>query len=146
MNDDTQMGSANQSRNKFGILSDFRYQLRRYMRFSEGLTNKHGITNLQYLLLLHVKAYENREWATITELAEKLQSHHHGVVALVSRCEKLGLIYRKRSAADKREVEIHLTPEGDRLVNMLADQHRNELLDLQNVFKVPSMQEFKHTL
>ncbi len=146
MSNDSQTGKADQSRNEFGILSDFRYQLRRYMHFSEGLTNKYGITNLQYLLLLHVKAYQNREWATITELAEKLQSHHHGVVALVSRCEKLGLIYRKRSALDKREVEIHLTPEGDRLVTILADQHRNELLDLQNVFKVPGMQEFKHTL
>lgn len=146
MNNDSETEKAGQCRNEFGILSDFRYQLRRYMHFSEGLTNKYGVTNLQYLLLLHIKAYQNREWATITELAEKLQSHHHGVVALISRCEKLGLIYRKRSTLDKREVEIHLTPEGDRLVTILADQHRNELLDLQDVFKVPGMQEFKHTL
>ena len=138
--------STSLSRKEIEALSDFRYRLRCFIRFSEDLTHALGITNLQYLLLLHVKAYESREWATITELAEKLQSHHHGVVALVSRCEKLGLIYRKRSALDKREVEIHLTPEGDRLVNILADQHRNELLDLQDVFKVPSMHEFKHTL
>ncbi len=142
MNNHLATENTNPHKNKFTVLSDFRYQLRRYMRFSEALTNKHGITNLQYLLLLHIKAYQNREWATIGELAEKLQAHHHGAVALISRCEKLELVYRKRSALDKREVEVHLTPKGDQLVTVLADQHRNELLDLQNVFKVPDAQTF----
>ncbi len=145
MANETQAHTDIQARNEFGILSDFRYQLRCYLRFSEELTHKHGITNLQYLLLLHIKAYQDREWATITELAEKLQSHHHGVVALVSRCEKLGLVYRKRSTVDKREVQIHLTTEGDRLTTILANQHRNELLDLQGAFKVPGTQEFQST-
>lgn len=76
------------------------------------MTHQYGVTNLQYLLLLHVKGYKGREWATIGELAERLQSHHHGIVSLASRCEKLGLIYRQRGVVDKREVEIHLTPEG----------------------------------
>lgn len=75
-----------------------------------------GIINLQYLLLLHIKGYKGREWATISELAERLQTHHNGVVSLVSRCEKLGLLYRQRNTVDKREVKIFLTPEGNKLV------------------------------
>jgi len=122
-------------------LSNFRYQLRCFLRFSEQLTHQYGVTNLQYLLLLHVKGYKDRDWATIGELAERLQSHHNGVVSLASRCEKLGLIFRQRGTTDKRAVEIHLTPKGNKLVTEIAGLHRKELLLLQGVFKVPGIRE-----
>ncbi len=129
------------TKKEFETLSDFRYQLRCFMRFSEDLTRGFGITNLQYLLLLHVKGYKNREWATIGELAERLQAPHNGVVSLASRCEKLGLIYRERGTVDKREVRIYLTPEGNRIVKKIAGLHRNELLNLQGTFKIPGAHE-----
>ncbi|MGA7594687.1 MAG: MarR family transcriptional regulator [Gallionella sp.] len=122
---------------EFRTLSDFRYQLRSFVRFSEDITQKSGVTNLQYLLLLHVKGYKEREWATIGELAERLQTHHNGVVSLASRCEKLGLIYRQRGTADKREVQIYLTPEGNKLVTKIAGLHRDELLSLHGRFRIP---------
>lgn len=125
---------------EFRTLSDFRYQLRSFVRFSEDITDRFGVTNLQYLLLLHVKGYKDREWATIGELAERLQTHHNGVVSLASRCEKLGLIYRQRGTADKREVQIHLTPEGNKLVTKIAGLHRDELLSLQGKFRIPGRQ------
>jgi DNA-binding MarR family transcriptional regulator len=130
------------TKKEFETLSDFRYQLRCFVRFSEDLTHKYGVTNLQYLLLLHVKGYEGREWATIGELAERLQTQHNGVVALASRCEKLGLIFRKRGTVDKREVEIHLTADGNKLVKKIASLHRNELLGLNGAFKVPGTHDF----
>lgn len=113
----------------FEALSDFRYQLRRFLRFSEEAVHSEGITPLQYLLLLHIKGFPGREWATVGELAERLQSHHHGTVALVSRCEKLGLVRRKASTEDRRRVEIHLTPKGERSLGRLARLHRAELLN-----------------
>ena len=113
----------------FESLSEFRYQLRRFMRFSEEVVRAEGITPLQYQLLLHVKGFPGRDWATVGELAEKLQSHHHGTVALVSRCEKLGLVKRKSSETDRRRVEIRLTPKGERSIEKLARIHRAELLD-----------------
>lgn len=134
---------ASLGKKEIEALSNFRYQLRCYLRFSEELTHKYGITNLQYLLLLHVKGYKGRDWATIGELAERLQSHHHGVVSLASRCEKLGLIYRQRGVVDKRAVEIHLTPEGSKLIIEIAGLHRKELLGLQGVFKVPGVRDLK---
>lgn len=137
--------NATPTKKEFETLSDFRYQLRCFVRFSEDLTNEFGITNLQYLLLLHVKGFKNREWATVGELAERLQTQHHGVVALASRCEKLGLIYRKRGTVDKREVEIHLSEEGNKIVKKIARLHRNELLGLNGVFKVPGHEEFTNS-
>ena len=75
--------------------------MRRFER-SERAAQSEGVTPLQYLLLLHIKGYPHREWATIGELAERLQAQHHGVVALVTRCEALGLVKRKTSEADRR--------------------------------------------
>jgi DNA-binding MarR family transcriptional regulator len=111
----------------FEALSDFRYRLRRFLRFSEEAVRRERITALQYLLLLHIKGYPGREWATVGELAERLQTQHHGAVALVSRCEKLGLVKRTTSALDARQVEIHLTPKGERCLTRLAQVHRDEL-------------------
>jgi len=122
-------------------LSDFRYQLRCFLKFSEDLTHEYDITNLQYLLLLHIKGYKGRDWATIGELAERLQTHHNGVVSLATRCEKLGLVYRRRGTVDKRSVEVHLTPAGNKLVVKIAGLHRKELLVLKGVFKVPGARE-----
>ena len=91
------MAKTTLDKKDFETLSDFRYQLRRFLRFSERVTRANGITPLQYLLLLHIKGFPQREWATVGELAERLQSHHHGVVALVSRCEMLGWVVRQSS-------------------------------------------------
>jgi DNA-binding MarR family transcriptional regulator len=129
------------SKKDFETLSSFRYQLRRFLRFSEEAARLHGITHLQYQLLLHVRGFADREWATISELAERLQAHHHGVVSLISRCEKLELVQRQVGRNDRREVEVHLTPKGDDVLIALAGQHRNELLRLQGVFHVPGVDE-----
>jgi DNA-binding MarR family transcriptional regulator len=129
------------SKKDFETLSSFRYQLRRFLRFSEEAARLHGITHLQYQLLLHVRGFADREWATISELAERLQAHHHGVVSLISRCEKLELVQRQVGRNDRREVEVHLTPKGNDVLIALASQHRNELLRLQGVFHVPGVDE-----
>ena len=122
----------------FEALADFRYQIRRYLRFSETISHQHGITVLQYLLLLQVKGYPGREWATIAELAERLQSHHHGVVTLVTRCVEAGLVERRKGEGDKRVVQVVLLPKGEQLVARLALLHREQLLNLGDELIVPS--------
>jgi len=127
------------SKSDFEQLSEFRYQMRRFERFSERAAQAEGITPLQYLLLLHVKGYPGREWATISELAERMQAQHHGVVALVSRCEANGLVERRAAQADRRQVEVHLLPAGHDVLARLAVLHRAELKSLQGRFAVPSI-------
>lgn len=122
----------------FEALAGFRYQIRRYLRFSETISQEHGITVLQYLLLLQVKGYPGREWATIAELAERLQSHHHGVVTLVTRCEEAGLVERRKGEGDKRVVQVFLQPKGEDLVARLALLHRGQLLNLGDELVVPN--------
>jgi DNA-binding MarR family transcriptional regulator len=121
----------------FEQLAEFRYQLRRFLRFSEDISHRNGITMTQYLLLLQIAGYPGRDRATISELAERLQAKHHGVVSLVSRCEALGLVARRENADDKRRVEVELTREGQQTVARLAQLHRDELTSLQGEFIVP---------
>ena len=135
------MSKALLKKQEFETLSNFRYQLRRFLRFSEELTRQQGMTHLQYLLLLHLKGYQDREWATIGELSERLQSQPHGVVSLVTRCEKLGLVYRQQGKTDRREVQVHLTEAGEKKLQKLAREHRNELLNLQGIFQVPDVHD-----
>lgn len=111
----------------FERLSHFRHRLRRFLRVSEVLCKRHGITALQYQLLLHVMGFPGRTWATVGELAERLQAQHHGVVALIDRCEKLALLQRRAGRDDQRVVEIHLLPKGERLLTRLAAEHQGEL-------------------
>ena len=126
----------------FEALADFRYQIRRYLRFSETISQQHGITVLQYLLLLQLKGYPGRDWATIAELAERLQSHQHGVVTLVTRCEEAGLVVRRKGDGDKRVVRVSLLPKGEELVARLALLHREQLLNLGDALMVPNIAIF----
>lgn len=115
-------------------LSNFRYRLRHFMRISEQICQEQGLTPLQYQLLLHVRGFPGRDWASIGELAERLQAKHHGVVALINRCEKLGLVIRQEGRQDRRVVEIHLLPAGEALLERIAGLHQNELQRLLKVF------------
>jgi len=123
----------------FEALSDFRYQIRRFERFSERAAQGENITPQQYLVLLHVKGIPGRSWALVGEIAERLQMTAHGAVALVTRCEALGLVERRASETDRRQVEVHLLPDGEKLLQRLAALHRAELASLKGVFRVPQI-------
>jgi DNA-binding MarR family transcriptional regulator len=123
----------------FETLARFRYQLRRFLRFSEEVTRLNGVTPLQYQLMLQIKGFPGREWATVGELAERLQAKHHGVVALISRCEEAGLVTRNGGRDDQRRVEIRLTQSGERRLNQLARLHRDELLSVKDGFALPGV-------
>lgn len=126
------------SKAEFDALAQFRYQLRRFLRFSEQATRRKGVTPLQYQLMLQIKGFPGREWATVVELAERLQAKHHGVVALISRCEKAGLVVRNVSRSDMRLVEVRLTGKGEHCLEQLARLHRAEHLSLRGEFAIPA--------
>jgi DNA-binding MarR family transcriptional regulator len=134
------MTSSEVTKRQYEALANFRYRLRRFLRYSEQITRKHGLTPLQYQLLLQIKGYPGRDWATVSELAERLQAKHNGVVSLLTRCEKLGLVERRNNATDRRIVHIHLTARGERALRRLAQLHRDELLSYRGML-LPDMSE-----
>jgi DNA-binding MarR family transcriptional regulator len=123
------------SKQDFESLSEFRFQMRRFERFSENAAQAEGITPLQYFVLLHIKGFPGRHWASVGELAERLQIQPHSMVALVSRCETAGLVERRQSDTDRRLVEVHLLDQGNTVLMHLAALHRAELKLLGGAFQ-----------
>ncbi|SAL09414.1 MarR family transcriptional regulator [Caballeronia sordidicola] len=116
-------------------MSEFRYQLRQFLRFSEEITRAEGVTTLQYQLLLHVRGFSGRQWASVGELAERLQAAPNGTAALVSRCEAAGLVVRVPDGLDRRQVQVHLTTKGERCLLKLATLHKSEIDSFGWIFR-----------
>jgi len=109
----------------------FRYQLRRFLRFSEQAARGSGLTPQQHQLLLGVAGYTGRGWATISELSEFLQERHNAVVGLVERTGRRGLLRKEPGAADRRFVRVFPTEKGLAILEKLASLHREELARVQ---------------
>jgi DNA-binding MarR family transcriptional regulator len=113
--------------NDYQALAEFRYQIRRYLRFSERAARDAGVEPQQHQLMLAVKGMPEDTSATISEIAERLQIQHHSAVELVDRLVQRGMVSRKRGSEDRRQVLVQLTAKGEKLLRDLALHHREEL-------------------
>ena len=108
-------------------MAELRYQIRRFLRFSEDASREAGLEPHQYQLMLAVKGLPDGVRPRISELAERLQIKHHSTVELVNRLETRGYLERQPGEKDKREVLLSLTPKGEEILRRLALHHRQEL-------------------
>lgn len=108
-------------------LAEMRYQIRRYLHFSEEASRNAGLEPRQYQLLLAIKGLPKDVRPRIGELAERLQIQHHSTVELVNRLSAGGYVRRHRANDDRREVLLALTPRGERVLRKLFLHHRAEL-------------------
>ena len=115
------------SKSDYETLAEFRYALRCFLHFSENAAETVGLTLQQHQALLFIIGYPGRERITIGELAERLQIRHHSAVGLVDRLEEQGLVERTPNEEDRRQVLIGLTGKGTRVLESLANIHREEL-------------------
>jgi DNA-binding MarR family transcriptional regulator len=111
----------------YRALGAFRYQIRRFLRFSEEAARRAGLEPHQHQLLLAVKGLPAGVEPSVGELAERLQLRHHSVVELVDRLERRRLVRRRRSEEDHRRVKVELTAEGERILASLSAEHHAEL-------------------
>jgi DNA-binding MarR family transcriptional regulator len=126
------------TKHDFEALARFRSGIRRYLRFSEETVRAHGVTPQQYQLLLALKGFPDREWATVRELADRLQLRHHSVVELVNRAQARGLVDRGPHPDDARMVRIQLTEDGEQTLAHLSALHRDELRRLDASLAPPT--------
>ncbi len=126
------------SKQDFEALARFRFGIRRYLRFSEETVRSHGLTPQQYQLLLALKGFPGRDWATVRELAERLQLRHHSVVELVNRAQGQDLVERVPHPDDARAVRVLLTERGEGVLGMLSALHRDELRRMDATLAPPN--------
>jgi DNA-binding MarR family transcriptional regulator len=118
--------------NDFEALAEFRYQIRRFLHFSEQNARGSEIEPQQHQLLLAAKGYRGSadEGPTIGYLAERLQIRHHTAVELIDRMVAHGLVERKHSQHDRRQVIVSPTRQGDRILRKLSTDHLRELREM----------------
>lgn len=136
-----QAGAEPLTKQDFEALARFRFGIRRYLHFSDETVRRHGLTPQHYQLLLALKGFPDREWATVRELADRLQLRHHSVVELVNRAQKQGLVQRATHPDDARAVRVLLTEEGDQILARLSALHRDELRRMEQALVVPMWQD-----
>jgi DNA-binding MarR family transcriptional regulator len=112
---------------QYETLAAFRYELRRFLHFSETAAQAAGITPQWHQALLAVKGFPGRDQVTVGELAERLQLRHHSVVGLIDRLVAEKLVVRKPSAEDRRQVLIQLTGLGEKTLEKLSSLHHEQL-------------------
>ncbi len=111
----------------YQTIAEFRYQVRRFLRFSEEAALRVGLEPQQHQVLLAVRGMPSERRARIADVAERLQIRHHSAVELISRMVDKGLIQRIQGKSDRREVSVRLTPRGSRILQALTVSHRDEL-------------------
>lgn len=131
-------GSEPLTKQDFEALARFRFGIRRYLRFSEEAVRRDGLTPQQYQLLLALKGFPGREWATVRELADRLQLRHHSVVELVDRAQGQGLVERGAHPSDGRVVRVSLTSEGEQVLARLSALHRDQLRRMDAALTLPT--------
>jgi DNA-binding MarR family transcriptional regulator len=120
-------GMKKLSLSDYQALAEFRYQIRKFLRFSEQAVQAGGLERGQYQLLLAIKGIPEGVRPRIRELANRMQIQHHSAVELINRLEAGGYVRRERAQDDRREVLLALTPKGERVLAELALHHHNEL-------------------
>ena len=111
----------------YQALAEFRYEIRRFLNFSEQAAKEAGIEPQQHQALLAIKGLPVTQRATVGALAERLQIQHNSGVGLADRLESHRWLKRTRSRSDRREVLLRVTRRGTQLLNELSLQHRAEL-------------------
>jgi DNA-binding MarR family transcriptional regulator len=108
-------------------LAELRYQIRRFLRFSEQSSREAGLEPRQHQLMLTLKGLPRGTRPRIGELAERLQIQHHSAVELTNRLAAGGYVRRYRGDGDRREVLLALTPKGEKILCELSLHHKAEL-------------------
>jgi DNA-binding MarR family transcriptional regulator len=111
----------------YQALAEFRYQIRKFLHFSEQAVEAAGLERGQYQLMLAIKGMPKGVRPRIRELANRMQIQHHSAVELINRLEARGYVRRERAQDDRREVLLALASKGERVLAELALHHHEEL-------------------
>jgi DNA-binding MarR family transcriptional regulator len=124
---DTISGMKKLTLSDYQALAEFRYQIRRFLHFSEQAVKGAGLERGQYQLMLAIKGMPAGVRPRIRELASRMEIRHNSAVELVNRLEAAGFVHRTRAQDDRREVLLALTPRGEKVLSELALHHHDEL-------------------
>jgi DNA-binding MarR family transcriptional regulator len=112
---------------QFQRLAEFRFQLRRFLHFSNIAAEGAGLRPQQYQLLQCVYGMPQELDPTIANVAARMLLKHNSAVELVDRTIEQGLLRRSPDPTDHRRILLRVTAQGERLIASLAEYHLAEL-------------------
>lgn len=112
------------------LLAQFRYEIRRFLQFSEEAAAAAGLQPQQHQLLLQIAGAQDDTLVTISHIANVLGIRHHTAVELSKRCEFMGLVRRTQDLKDRRRIVLDLTERGEAALRELSEVHAKQLGEL----------------
>ncbi len=111
----------------YRALAEFRYQIRRFIYFSERAARNAGLNPQQHQLLLVLKGLPKDVEPNVGEIADRLFIRHHSAVELTDRLTERNLLRKRQSRHDRRRVLLEITAEGEAVLSKLSLIHRAQL-------------------
>ena len=111
-------------------LAEFRFELRKFLQFSENASIAAGLQPQQHQLLLQVAGAAEGTSVTIAYAASHLGLKHNSTVELVDRSEREDLVERTIDNSDKRRAILRLTRKGRHVLHKLSGDHARELNEM----------------
>ena len=124
-------GRQGLSEAEYVAIAAFRYQLRRFLAFSEGAAAAVGLPAQQHQALLAIAGHASSDRPTIGILAEQLLIAPHTAGELTARMVEADLLIKTVSTHDRRRIELSLTPKAQKLLGELTSAHLEELRTLE---------------
>jgi DNA-binding MarR family transcriptional regulator len=116
---------------QFTAIAAFRYELRRFLAFSEAAAAEVGLPAQQHQALLAIMGQAEKGPPSIGGLAELLLIAPHTAAELVARMVEAGLVIKTPCPNDRRRAELTLTPKARALLDRLTAAHLEELKTLE---------------
>ena len=131
MGEASDRGPGALSRSHYAALAAFRYEVRRFLAFSEAAATSVGLPPQQHQALLTVAGHLGPEPPTVGHIAERLLIAPHSAAELVARMVEAGLLTKNRGTQDRRRMELTLTADAEALLHRLTEAHLEELGSLE---------------
>ena len=124
-------GGNGLTRAQYVALAAFRYELRRFMAFSESAAHGAGLPPQQHQALLVIAGFDGADAPTVGTLSERLLIAPHTAAELAARMVEAGLIDKTPSREDRRKMRLALTAKAESLLAELSAAHLEELKSLE---------------
>jgi DNA-binding MarR family transcriptional regulator len=124
-------GGDGLSHDQYAAIAGFRFQLRRFLAFSEAAAAKEGLPPQQHQALLAIAGNMAAEPPSVGLLADQLLVAPHTAAELVTRMVEAGLLVKRPCDRDRRRMELSPTPKAEALLRRLTAAHLEELKTLE---------------
>ena len=116
---------------QYAAIAAFRYELRRFLAFSEAAAAGAGLPPQQHQALLAIAGSAGPQRPSVGSIAQHLMIAPHTAAELIARMVEASLVTKNPSAQDRRRMELGLTETAAALLHRLTAAHLDELENLE---------------